>query len=152
MSLLLQETLNYWKQLPHVLKYFREKENPTARLPQSFMQGFLEVRWLVPFTPKVYGPLKVYCRVEIDATIQSCRIHILVTRDVPFPDGTFYTHRRPCAVQLGLHLRCIVVPSGGELRFYYITELHQVVKAFLQCIVHGCAIWNGVVKTLDARS
>lgn len=38
-----QETLNYWKQLPHVLKYFREKENPTARLPENFMQGFLEV-------------------------------------------------------------------------------------------------------------
>ena len=40
----IQETLNYWKQVPHVLKYFREKENPTARLPENFMQGFLEVR------------------------------------------------------------------------------------------------------------
>ncbi|KAL8996780.1 MAG: hypothetical protein Q9169_003803 [Polycauliona sp. 2 TL-2023] len=39
-----QETMNYWKQLPHVLKYFREKENPTAKLPQNFMQGFLEGR------------------------------------------------------------------------------------------------------------
>ena len=38
-----QETLNYWKQIPHVMKYFRESENPTARLPQDFMQGFLEV-------------------------------------------------------------------------------------------------------------
>jgi len=38
-----QETLNYWKQIPHVMKYFRETENPTARLPQNFMQGFLEV-------------------------------------------------------------------------------------------------------------
>jgi len=38
-----QETLNYWKQIPHVMKYFRETENPTARLPQDFMQGFLEV-------------------------------------------------------------------------------------------------------------
>ena len=35
--------MNYWKQLPHVLKYFREKEDSTAKLPQSFMQGFLEV-------------------------------------------------------------------------------------------------------------
>ena len=40
---LCQETLNFWKQIPHVMKYFREEENPTARLPQSFMQGFLEV-------------------------------------------------------------------------------------------------------------
>jgi len=39
-----QETLNYWKQIPHVMKYFRESENPTARLPQDFMQGFLEGR------------------------------------------------------------------------------------------------------------
>ena len=42
-----QETLNYWKQLPHVLKYFRETEDPTARLPQNFMQGFLEVEALL---------------------------------------------------------------------------------------------------------
>ncbi|KAL2036983.1 hypothetical protein N7G274_010268 [Stereocaulon virgatum] len=39
-----QETLNYWKQISHVMKYFRETENPTARLPQDFMQGFLEGR------------------------------------------------------------------------------------------------------------
>ncbi|TGO91399.1 hypothetical protein BPOR_0029g00220 [Botrytis porri] len=39
-----QETLNYWKQLPHILKYFRAEEDPTARLPQNFMTGFLEGR------------------------------------------------------------------------------------------------------------
>ena len=38
-----QETLNFWKQIPHVMKYFRETENPTAGLPQNFMQSFLEV-------------------------------------------------------------------------------------------------------------
>ncbi|TVY44794.1 NADH-ubiquinone oxidoreductase 14.8 kDa subunit [Lachnellula occidentalis] len=37
-----QETLNYWKQLPHILKYFRADEDPNARLPQNFMSGFLE--------------------------------------------------------------------------------------------------------------
>lgn len=41
---MLQETLNYWKQLPHVLKYFRPEEDPGAKLPQNFMTGFLEVR------------------------------------------------------------------------------------------------------------
>ena len=44
----MQETLNFWKQISHVMKYFREQENPTARLPQNFMQGFLEVSFLVP--------------------------------------------------------------------------------------------------------
>ena len=38
-----QETLNYWKQLSHVMKYFRKEEDPTARLPKNFMSGFLEV-------------------------------------------------------------------------------------------------------------
>lgn len=39
-----QETLNYWKQLTHVMKYFRAEEDETARLPRNFMSGFLEVR------------------------------------------------------------------------------------------------------------
>ncbi|KAK7190276.1 hypothetical protein DPSP01_006804 [Paraphaeosphaeria sporulosa] len=39
-----QETLNYWKQLSHVLKYFRTEEEPKARLPSNFINGFLEGR------------------------------------------------------------------------------------------------------------
>jgi hypothetical protein len=39
-----QETLNFWKQLSHVLKYFRAEEDPKARLPKTFIAGFLEVR------------------------------------------------------------------------------------------------------------
>ncbi|KAI9683120.1 MAG: hypothetical protein M1829_005911 [Trizodia sp. TS-e1964] len=39
-----QETLNYWKQLPHILKYFRAEEDPRVRLPDNFMKGFLEGR------------------------------------------------------------------------------------------------------------
>lgn len=38
-----QETLNFWKQLTHVLKYFRVEEDPKAQLPKNFMQGFIEV-------------------------------------------------------------------------------------------------------------
>lgn len=41
-----QETLNFWKQLSHVLKYFRAEEDPKARLPSNFINGFLEVRLL----------------------------------------------------------------------------------------------------------
>ncbi|KAJ5921488.1 NADH dehydrogenase (complex I) alpha subcomplex subunit 6 [Penicillium verhagenii] len=39
-----QETLNYWKQLSHVMKYFRAEEDPGARLPRNFVSGFLEGR------------------------------------------------------------------------------------------------------------
>jgi NADH dehydrogenase (ubiquinone) 1 alpha subcomplex subunit 6 len=39
-----QETLNYWKQLNHVLKYFREEEDPRMKLPNNFMTAFLEGR------------------------------------------------------------------------------------------------------------
>jgi hypothetical protein len=38
-----QETMNYWKQTSHVLKYFRAEEEPKARLPSNFINGFLEV-------------------------------------------------------------------------------------------------------------
>ncbi|RMX90708.1 hypothetical protein D0868_14418 [Hortaea werneckii] len=43
-----QETLNFWKQLTHVLKYFRAEEDPKARLPKNFIQGFIEVH-ILPF-------------------------------------------------------------------------------------------------------
>lgn len=39
-----QETLNYWKQLPHVLKYFRTKEDLKASNPKNFVEAFLEGR------------------------------------------------------------------------------------------------------------
>lgn len=39
-----QETLNFWKQLSQVMKYFRAEEDPKARLPSNFINGFLEVR------------------------------------------------------------------------------------------------------------
>ncbi|PQE12007.1 hypothetical protein CJF31_00000156 [Rutstroemia sp. NJR-2017a BVV2] len=37
-----QETMNYWKQLPHVLKYWRVEEDKNAKLPPNFITGFLE--------------------------------------------------------------------------------------------------------------
>ncbi|RMZ83766.1 hypothetical protein DV738_g1049, partial [Chaetothyriales sp. CBS 135597] len=39
-----QETLNFWKQLSQVMKYFRQEEDPNAHLPKNFLQGFLEGR------------------------------------------------------------------------------------------------------------
>ncbi|KAI6714971.1 hypothetical protein PZA11_002796 [Diplocarpon coronariae] len=46
-----QETLNYWKQLPHILKYFRAEEEPNARRPANFMSGFLEASLSYPNNP-----------------------------------------------------------------------------------------------------
>jgi NADH dehydrogenase (ubiquinone) 1 alpha subcomplex subunit 6 len=43
-----QEMMNYWKQLSHVLKYFRADEDTKARLPNTFMAGFLEVSNISP--------------------------------------------------------------------------------------------------------
>ncbi|KAH8149923.1 uncharacterized protein LAJ45_06075 [Morchella importuna] len=39
-----QETLNYWKQIPHIMKYFRVEEDPKARVSSNFMNNFLEGR------------------------------------------------------------------------------------------------------------
>jgi len=39
-----QETLNFWKQTTHVMKYWRAEEDENARLPKNFISGFLEVR------------------------------------------------------------------------------------------------------------
>jgi NADH dehydrogenase (ubiquinone) 1 alpha subcomplex subunit 6 len=36
--------MNYWKQLNHVMKYFRVEEDSKAKLPENFISGFLEVR------------------------------------------------------------------------------------------------------------
>jgi len=39
-----QETMNYWKQKSHLLKYFRAEEDPSAKVHADFMQNFLEGR------------------------------------------------------------------------------------------------------------
>ena len=43
LSATVQETMNYWKQVPHLMKYFRADENPSSKIPNNFMTGFLEV-------------------------------------------------------------------------------------------------------------
>ena len=67
-----QETLNYWKQLTQVMKFFREEEDPNARLPKNFISGFLEVcgcsQRLLPvltcFTGKKLNPRKTIISVH----------------------------------------------------------------------------------------
>jgi len=65
--IIVQETLNFWKQLSHVLKYFRAEEDPKARLPSNFINGFLEVRSLfAPIFSSNHMLMRVY-RVATDS-------------------------------------------------------------------------------------
>lgn len=43
-----QEMMNFWKQVPHVLKYFEGEENVKGKTPASFIDAFLKVS-TVPF-------------------------------------------------------------------------------------------------------
>lgn len=61
-----QETLNYWKQLSHVLKYFRAEEDPKARLPANFINGFLEVRlYLLQFPARHTHMLTLFVGTQL---------------------------------------------------------------------------------------
>ncbi|KAF3169180.1 hypothetical protein TWF225_011422 [Orbilia oligospora] len=39
-----QETMNYWKQLPHLMNYFRSEQEPNSHIPKNFMDNFLQGR------------------------------------------------------------------------------------------------------------
>ncbi|KAL7271682.1 hypothetical protein RUND412_005542 [Rhizina undulata] len=39
-----QETMNYWKQLSQLMKYFRSEEDPRTKVTKNFMTNFLEGR------------------------------------------------------------------------------------------------------------
>ncbi|KAF2715371.1 NADH dehydrogenase, alpha subcomplex, subunit 6 [Pleomassaria siparia CBS 279.74] len=39
-----QETMNFWKQVSQVMKYFHTEDDPTPKLPKNFINGFLEGR------------------------------------------------------------------------------------------------------------
>jgi NADH dehydrogenase (ubiquinone) 1 alpha subcomplex subunit 6 len=39
-----QETMNYWKQMSQIMKYFRAEEDTRADVPRDFMTSFLEGR------------------------------------------------------------------------------------------------------------
>jgi hypothetical protein len=71
----LQETLNFWKQLTHVLKYFRAEEDPKATLPKTFIAGFLQVRWIILCPDR-----------QLDA-YQSVFAPYAMLTDVPLPAG-----------------------------------------------------------------
>lgn len=55
--------MNFWKQVNHVLKYWRAEEDPKAKLPTNFMSGFLEVRKHYTLT---YGWLLTSTGAQLD--------------------------------------------------------------------------------------
>ncbi len=77
----LQETLNYWKQLPHILKYFRAEEDPNAKRPENFMSGFLEV--------SLYCTLSlIYCLADNKPRAGTERSLLLVSKLCTYPNKT----------------------------------------------------------------
>lgn len=59
-----QETMNYWKQLNHVMKYFRTEEDPKSRLPRNFISGFLEVG----VTSRLIASPMTSCRLQLTSS------------------------------------------------------------------------------------
>lgn len=61
-----QETMNYWKQVSHIMKYFRAEEDPKAQLPSNFISGFLEVGVLSSFAcgVRILTPIRI--ETELD--------------------------------------------------------------------------------------
>lgn len=82
-----QETMNYWKQITQIMKYFRVEEDPRAHVPKDFMTGFLEVGWM--FTWGLYRAKRSYrdvtrsffdtsvCRGSLNIMSVGCRIRLL---------------------------------------------------------------------------
>lgn len=91
----LQETLNYWKQLSHVLKYFKVEEEPKSKLPNNFITGFLEVSInelakLLPVYARTipehgHEVLNFYHRVATRFPFTSSKLYKCKYQDFSFP-------------------------------------------------------------------
>lgn len=128
----MQETLNYWKQIPHVMKYFREEENPTARLPQDFMQSFLEVGVNFLHARNLMSDLRY--RGAIDH-FHSIRVYKQILQTLTPCQCTCYATLVVIESRSRV-LLCVEVVSGGR-KFVNnnITKVHQIVETFLERIV-----------------
>ena len=62
-----QETMNFWKQVPHVLKYFEGEENIKGKVPTSFVDSFLQVRQCVWDSSCPPVPLSMSLSVPLSA-------------------------------------------------------------------------------------
>ena len=106
---ILQETLNYWKQLPHILKYFRAEEDPNARRPQNFMSGFLEVELVLSLQKSSIADLKSRAATECSSCFHSF-VYIPMNLDQTPQFPCLYT---PCnAMMFSIRTNASKSPSG----------------------------------------
>ena len=117
------------------MKYFRETENPTARLPASFMQGFLEVGTVVT----IVGSTAAHChlhRVAIEMSLfggystmseTCCKSNLANGRrhKMPHPGASTYVDI------LSLLSRVEIVSGSDELVEHNIAQSHEVIEALL---------------------
>lgn len=58
--------MNYWKQLNHVMKYFRVEEKPKSKLPSNFISGFLEASHAIETRPLVGIDFSMYAGPQLN--------------------------------------------------------------------------------------
>lgn len=78
-----QETMNFWKQVSHVLKYWRAEEDPNAKLPTNFVSGFLEVRRRRAFVTRRILT-SIGAKLGSRAYLAFCFVHTTEKRCHPF--------------------------------------------------------------------
>lgn len=134
-----QETLNYWKQLSHIMKYFRKEEDANARLPKNFIGGFLEVSFQYPLQPYIMLTSFV-CREGIRPSsftfvryMKRHGVHSKKPSKQRHCNATFTPYRTVPGVSLRLHVVLSKrISSFSELLCYNVTCFHQVVQTFFQ--------------------
>jgi hypothetical protein len=138
-----QETMNYWKQLSHVLKYFTTDEPDRARLPSNFIHGFMEVcyptdrysAWANADEPGRDGierERSLYMPVHIESDAIS---------EYHFHEKRWFLRRCPL---LGLEF----VPCGLKLLQDYVTKILQIANSFHQYILCEHAVSKSVSQAM----
>jgi len=118
-----QETLNYWKQLSHVMKYFRPEEDPNARLPSNFISGFLEVS---PQSLKNPSTSLTIARAGINVFVGAASIivHSPLRARAPEMHQSILHKVMPLSSVSGF--KC--VPCLDELLFDHLASIGQIVQ------------------------
>lgn len=133
--------LNYWKQVPHVLKYFRGEENPNARLPKNFIDGFLEVTSLIP--PNSSPQANLFSRDGTECLFFfHSFVHIPMQETSPQTPVFFPLPWRQYSCFLS-SIPIFFVKFGAlldECIRYHITQSNQVNETLVECFT-SCALY-----------
>lgn len=149
-----QETLNFWKQLTHIMKYFRKEEDPTARLPKNFISGFLEVRQtfirivsrdanITLLGTKLKSCFESFHYNGVFCTYPICiKYGVLagrpITPSLSSPNDHFHTTLKSCPLRsrfIDSRFTSIeFISSLGKLLRDHITSLDHVLQSFPQSI------------------